>query len=84
MKQITQFFLEGESPTLTTFENWLGNTVDEHFNPMSTIIDHQEKQSHRLERVKRNSYRTFLALGEHVESSAEHITKLALFQGSKR
>ena len=36
--------LNNQSLNLTTFEIWLGNKVAELFNPISTIIDHQEKQ----------------------------------------
>ena len=35
--------LNKQTLNLTTFKKWLGNKVDELFNPISTIIDHQEK-----------------------------------------
>ena len=35
--------LNNQSLNLTTFEIWLGNKVAELFNPISTIINHQEK-----------------------------------------
>ena len=67
---------------LTTFENWLGNKVDKLSNPISTIIDHQEKQrkdfrknSDRLERDNRNPYSTFLALGEGMSNHQPNILR---------
>ena len=64
----------------TTFEIWLGNKVTELFNPISAIINHQEKQkggfhkdSHRLERDNRNPYRTFFALGEGMSNNQPNL-----------
>ena len=64
--------LNNQSLNLTKFEIWkLGNKVAQLFNPISAIINHQEKQkwdfhkdSYHLEKDSRNPYRTFPALGE--------------------
>ena len=67
--------LNNQSLNLTKFEIWLGNKVTELFNPISAIINHQEKQkqdfhkdSHHLEKDNRNPYRTFLALGDSTSN----------------
>ena len=74
--------LNNQSLNLTTFENWLANKVAELFNPISTIIDHQEKQkrdfrkdSHRAEKDNRNPYRMFLALGEGTPNYQPNILR---------
>ena len=74
--------LNNQSLNLTTFEIWTGNKVAELFNPISTIIDHQEKQkrdfhkdSYRLEKDNRNPYRTFLALGEGASNYQPNILR---------
>ena len=63
--------LNNQSLNLTTLEISLGNKIAELFNPISAIIEHEEKRkrdfrenSHRLERDNRNPLRTFLALEE--------------------
>ena len=63
--------LNNQSLNLTKFKIWLGNKVAEFFNPISSIINHQEKQkrdfhkdSHHLEKDNRNPYCMFLVLGE--------------------
>ena len=67
---------------LIIFKIWLGNKVDELFNPISEIIDHQEKQredfrkySHCLERDDVNSYRMFLALGGDTSNYQPNILR---------
>ena len=74
--------LNNQSLNLTTFEIWLGNKLIELFNPISAIIDHQEKQkrdfhkdSHRLERDNRNPYCTFLALGEGMSNHEPNLLR---------
>ena len=74
--------LNNQSLNLTTFEIWLGNKVAELFNPISAIIDHQEKQrkdfhkdAHRLERDIRNPHRTFLALAEGTSNYHSNILR---------
>ena len=61
-------------------QNLLGNKVAELFNPISAIIDHQDKQkrefhkdSHCLERDNRNPYHTFLALAEGTSNYQPNI-----------
>ena len=74
--------LNNQSLNLTKFEIWLGNKVAELFNPISAIIEHQEKRkrdfrkdSHRLERDSRNPYRTFLALAEGTSNYQPNILR---------
>ena len=74
--------LNNQSLNLTTFEIWLANKVAELFNPISTIIDHQEKQKrdfhkdlHRAEKDNRNPYRMFLALGEGTTNYQPNILR---------
>ena len=74
--------LNNQSLDLTTFEIWLGNEVVELFNPISAIIDHQEKQrkgfhkdSRRLERDNTNPCCTFLALGEGTSKYQPNILR---------
>ena len=74
--------LKNQSLNLTTSEIWLGNKVAELFNPMSAIIDHQQKQrrdfhkdSHCLERDNRNPYRKFLALAEGTPNYQSNILR---------
>ena len=74
--------LNNQSLNLTTFEIWLGNKLIELFNPISAIIDHQEKQkrdfhkdSHRLERDNRNPYCTFLALREGMSNHEPNLLR---------
>ena len=61
-------------------QNLLGNKVAKLFNPISAIIDHQDKQkrefhkdSHCLERDNRNPYHTFLALAEGTSNYQPNI-----------
>ena len=72
--------LNNQSLNLTTSEIWLGNKVAQLFNPISAIIDHQEKQkrdfhkdSHRPEGDNRNPYRTFLALADSTSNYRSNI-----------
>ena len=72
--------LNNQSLNLTTSEIWLGNKVAQLFNPISAIIDHQEKQkrdfhkdSHRPEGDNRNPYRTFLVLADSTSNYRSNI-----------
>ena len=74
--------LNNQSLNLTKFEIWLGNKVTELFNPISAIINHQEKQkqdfhkdSPHLEKDNRNPYRTFLALGDGTSNYQPNILR---------
>ena len=77
--------MNNQSLNLTKFEIWLGNKVAELFNPISAIIDHQEKQkrdfhkdSHHFERNNRNPYRTFLALGKGTSNYQPNLLRCLL------
>ena len=68
--------------TAMKLEIWLENKVAELFNPISAIINHEEKQkrdyhkdSHHLENDNRNPYRTFLALGEGTSNYQANILR---------
>ena len=77
--------MNNQTLNLTTFKIWPRHRADELFNPISTIIYHQEKQkrdlhkdSHCLERENRNPYRTFLAMGEGMWNHQPNILRCRL------
>ena len=77
--------MNNQTLNLTTFKIWPRHRADELFNPISTIIYHQEtqkrdlhKDSHCLERENRNPYRTFLAMGKGMWNHQPNILRCRL------